>query len=76
MHGHPSVLFDAAEVLDGTGGRLTQEREGHDQFAGPARVVWVVGGLVVLQRPMQDVLEPLHRLQVLDLHGVCEERRD
>lgn len=48
MHGHAAVLFDAAEVLDGASGRLTEEREGHDQFAGAPRVLWVVGALVVL----------------------------
>lgn len=48
VHGHAAVLFDAAEVLDGTSGRLTEEREGHDQFAGPPRVLRVVGDLVVL----------------------------
>lgn len=62
VHGHPAVLFDAAEVLDGTCGRLAEEREGHDQFAGPPGVLWVVGGLVVLQGPVKDVLESLNCL--------------
>lgn len=48
VHRHAAVLFDAAEVLDRTGSRLTEEREGHDQFAGPPGVLWVVGDFVVL----------------------------
>lgn len=70
VHGHAAVLLDAAEVLDGAGGRLAEEGEGHDQFAGPAGVLRVVGGLVVLQGPVEDVLESLNRLRVLNLHGV------
>lgn len=48
VHRHTAVLFDAAEVLDSTSSCLTEEREGHDQFAGPPRILWVVGDLVVL----------------------------
>lgn len=62
VHRHAAVLFDAAEVLHGSGGRLTQEGEGHDQFAGPPRVLWVVGGLVVLKGPVEDVLQSLNCL--------------
>ena len=70
VHRHAAILFDAAEVLDGTGGRLTEEGQGHDQFAGAARVLWVVAALVVLEGPVEDVLESLNCLWVLDLHGV------
>lgn len=62
MHRDAAVLFDAAEVLHGTSSCLTEEREGHDQFAGPPRVFWVVGGFVVLQGPVEDVLESLNCL--------------
>lgn len=74
MHGHAAVLFDAAEVLDGPSRRLTQQREGHDEFAGPPGVLWVVAGLVVLQGTVENVLESLDRLQVFNLHGVCTQR--
>lgn len=70
MHGHTAVLFNAAEMLDGPSRRLTQEREGHDEFAGPPGVLWVVAKLVVLQGAVENVLESLDRLQVFDLHGV------
>lgn len=74
VHGHTAVLFDAAEVLDSPSRRLTQEREGHDEFAGPPGVLRVVAGLVVLQGTVEDVLKSLDCLQVLDLHGVCTQR--
>lgn len=48
VHRHAAVLFDAAEVLDGAGGCLAEERQGHDQLAGSPRVVRVVGDLIVL----------------------------
>lgn len=70
MHRHAAVLFDAAEVLYGTSSRLTEEREGHDEFAGPPRVLWMVGGLIVLEGPVKDVLESLNCLRVFNLHGV------
>lgn len=62
VHRHAAVLFDAAEVLDRTGSCLTEEREGHDQFAGSPRVVWVVGDFIVLQGPVKNVLESLNCL--------------
>lgn len=74
VHGHTAVLFDAAEVLDGPSRRLTQEREGHDEFAGPPGVLRVVAGLVVLEGTVEDVLESLDCLQVFNLHGVCTQR--
>lgn len=70
VHGHAAVLLDAAEVLDGASGRLTEEGEVHDQFAGTPRVLRVVGGLVILEGPVKDVLESLNCRRVLDLHGV------
>lgn len=59
MHGHTAVLFDAAEVLDRPRGRLTEERQGHDQFAGAPSVIRVVGGFVVLEGTVENVLESL-----------------
>lgn len=73
VHGHPSVLLDAAEVLDGPRRRLTEKREGHDQLAGPPGVLGVAGALIVLQGPVKNILESLNGLCVLDLHGVCAE---
>lgn len=73
VHGHPSVLFDAAEVLDGPRRRLTEKREGHDQLAGPPEVLGVAGGFVVLQGPVKNILESLNSLCILNLHGVCTE---
>lgn len=73
VHGHPSVLFDAAEVLDGPRRRLTEKREGHDQLAGPPGVLGVAGGFVVLQGPVKNILESLDSLGILNLHGICTE---
>ncbi|TNN61597.1 hypothetical protein EYF80_028209 [Liparis tanakae] len=73
VHGHAAVLLDAAEVLHGASRRLAEEGEGHDQLAGPPGVLRVVGALVLLKGPVEDVLQPLDRLRVLDLHGVCRE---
>lgn len=68
MHGHATIPFNAAEVLHGSGGRLPQQRKAHDQLAGPPRVLRVAGRLVVLQGPLEDVLEVLDRLRVFDVY--------
>lgn len=73
VHGHPSVLLDAAEVLDGPRRRLTEERQRHDQLASPPGVLGVLGALMVLEGLVKNILESLDRLRVLDLHGVCVE---
>lgn len=70
VHRHTAVLFDAAEVLDGTRCRLTQERESHDEFAGTPWVLWMLGGLVILEGSMEDILESLYCLGILNVHGV------
>lgn len=70
VHRHTAVLFDTAEVLDSPCGCLTEEREGHDQFASPPWILWVVGDLIVLKGSMEDILESLHCFCVLNLHGV------
>lgn len=74
MHGHTAVLLDAAEVLHSPGGRLPEQGQGHDELACPPRVLRVLGTLVVLQGPMEHILETLDCLHILYLHGVCEER--
>lgn len=74
MHRHAAVLLDAAEVLHCAGGCLTEEREGHDQFAGSTGVLRVAGDFEVLQGPVKNVLESLNCLRVFDLHGVYTEK--
>lgn len=76
MHWDFAVLLDAVEVLHGLGGRLAEQGEGHEQLARPTGILLVLGGLVVLQGLVKHVLELLHRLHVLDVHGVCEHTAD
>ncbi|TNN67177.1 hypothetical protein EYF80_022594 [Liparis tanakae] len=62
------------EVLHGFGGGLAEEGEGHEQLAGPAGVLLVLGRLVVLQGLVEHVLELLHRVHVFNMHGVWRRR--
>ncbi|TNN36009.1 hypothetical protein EYF80_053827 [Liparis tanakae] len=70
VHGHLSLHLDAVKVLHGLGGRLPQEGQRHEQLARPPRVLLVLAALVVLQGLVQGVLQLLHRLHVLYVHGV------
>lgn len=75
VHRDFAVLLDAVEVLHGLGRRLPEQGQGHEQLAGPARVLAVLAGLVVLQGLVQHVLELLNGLHVLYMHGVCDRTK-
>lgn len=75
MHGDFALHFDAVEVLNGLGGSLTEQRQGHEQLACPPGVLWVLGTLKILQGLMKRILEPLDSLDILYVHGVWSEKK-
>lgn len=75
MHGDFALHFDAVEVLNRLSSGLTEQRQGHQQLACSSGVLWMLGGLVVLQGLVQRILEPLDGLYVLYMHGIWSERR-
>lgn len=70
MHGNLALQFDAVEVLHSFGGRLPQEGQGQEQLACSAGLLVALTQLVVLQGFMEKVLEFLHCIHVLYVHGV------
>lgn len=70
VHWDFAVLLDAVEVLHSFGGGLAEEGEGHEQLAGPAGILLVLGSLVVLQGLVEHILELLHCIHVFNMHGV------
>lgn len=75
VHWDFAVLLDAVEMLHSLGGGLAEQGEGHEQLARPAWILLVLGSLVVLQSLVQHVLELLHCIHVLDVHGVWRRTR-
>lgn len=70
MHGNLALQFDAVEVLHSFGGRLPQEGQGQEQLACSPGLLIALTQLVVLQGFVEKVLEFLHCIHVLYVHGV------
>lgn len=73
MHGNLALQFDAVEVLHSFGGRLPQEGQGQEQLACSPGLLIALTQLVVLQGFVEKVLEFLHCIHVLYVHGVWGE---
>lgn len=67
MHGHVALQVEPAEGVHGTVGSLPEQGQGHEQFACPVKLCWVLGALVLLQGLMESILEPLHCLHTLQV---------
>lgn len=73
MHGNLALQFDAVEVLHSFSRRLPQERQGQEQLACSPGLLIALTQLVVLQGFVEKVLEFLHGIHVLYVHGVWGE---
>lgn len=73
MHGNLALQFDAVEVLHSFSSRLPQEGQGQEQLACSPGLLIALTQLVVLQGFVEKVLELLHCIHVLYVHGVCGE---
>lgn len=68
VDGDAALAVQPPEGVHGAGGALPQQREAHQQPARPVRLP--AGTLVVLQRLLQAVLEPLQRVRRVRRLGV------
>ena len=73
MERDAAVAVQVQDGLRGPAGGLPQQREAHEQAAGS--VALPAGRLVLLQRIVEPVLEPLHRVGTVHRVSVWQTRR-
>lgn len=73
MHGHAALRVQPAEAAHGAVGRLSQQRQRHEEPPGAMRLGRPLAALVLLQGLVERVLEALHGVRALHVLCVCKE---
>lgn len=76
VHGHAATGLDAVEGGEGAAGRLPQQGQCEEKAPGALGVLGPPLALQLQQRLVQQVAQLLHRLHILNVHRVCQEKEE